>query len=192
VKAEIFPKQDALPADGVGNFIWLPLSGESVPGGKTVFVDPNSHLPYADQWDYLHRIPTVHASEVTALARQAHASPIGPVPEAKDGQARIYRGDLLPCAQAMMRGVAQGCRDVVAFRLAIHLKASGLSKERAEQILRRWDARRNQPPLGLPTIREKVRSVYQRNYTSYGCEDPLIVPFCREGCPIRRCRTGTG
>lgn len=191
VKAEIFPKQSVLPAEGVGNFIWLPLSGESVSRGKTVFVDPNSHQPYADQWDYLHRIPTVHPSTVTALARQARASPAGPVPEARGGQSRVYHGDLLPCAQAMMRGVAQGCRDVVAFRLAIHLKASGLSKEKAEQILRRWDAKRNQPPLGLSTIREKVRSVYQRNYTSYGCEDPLIAPFCSEDCPVRRRRTGT-
>lgn len=186
VKAEIFPKQDLLPTDGWGNFIWLPLSGESVPQGKTVFVDPISHQPYADQWDDVHRIQTVPPCEITALVRDARASPARPVPEARDGQARIYHGDLLPCARAMMRGVAQGCRDVVAFRLAIHLKASGLPREKAEQILRRWDAKRNQPPLGLSTIREKVRSVYQRNYTSYGCEDPLIVPFCSEGCPVRQ------
>ena len=190
VRAEVFPKQDLVAADGVGNFIWIPLSGESVPVGKTVFVDPESHQPYADQWDYIHRIPTVHRREIGALVRQARASRA--CPEARDRQARVHESDLLPCAQAMMRGVAQGCRDVVAFRLAIHLKARGLSSGKAEQTLRRWDARRNRPPLGLPTIREKVRSVYLRNYTSYGCEDPLIVPFCREGCPIRRRRAGAG
>ncbi|MEW6682631.1 MAG: primase C-terminal domain-containing protein [Nitrospirota bacterium] len=190
VKAEIFPKQDVVPANGLGNFIWLPLSGESVPLGKTVFVDPESHQPYADQWDYIDRIPTVHPREIAALVRQARASRAHP--EARDRDARAYHGDLLPCAQAMMRGVGEGCRDVVAFRLAIHLKASGLSRERAEQILRRWDARRNRPPLGLPIIREKVRSVYERNYTSYGCEDPLILPFCREDCPVRRRRAGAG
>jgi len=192
VKTEVFPKQDVLPADGVGNFIWLPLSGESVPMGKTVFVDPISHRPYADQWDFLHRIPAVHPRELTALIRQVPVSRTRPVPAGTDGHAHVYHGDLLPCAQAMMRGVSQGCRDVVAFRLAVHLKARGLSRERAEHILRRWDAKRNQPPLGLSTIREKVRSVYQRNYTSYGCEDPLILPFCREGCPIRRCSADAG
>lgn len=190
VRAEVFPKQDLLAADGVGNFIWLPLSGESVPLGKTVFVDPASHQPYADQWDYIHHIPTVHPREIAALVRQARASRASP--EAREREARVYHGDLLPCAQAMMQGVGEGCRDVVAFRLAIHLKASGLSREKAEQILRRWDARRNRPPLGLQTIREKVRSVYQRNYTSYGCEDPLILPFCREDCPVRRYRTDVG
>lgn len=192
VKTEIFPKQDLVPADGWGNFIWLPLSGESVPMGKTVFVDPISHQPYADQWDYLHRIPSVHPHEITALTRPGRVCQTRPVLDRTDGRARVYHGDFLPCAQAMIRGVAQGCRDVVAFRLAIHLKARGLSREKAEHILRQWDAKRNQPPLGLPTIREKVRSVYRRNYMSYGCEDPLILPFCREGCPIRRRRTGTG
>ncbi|MFZ5862433.1 MAG: TOTE conflict system archaeo-eukaryotic primase domain-containing protein [Nitrospirota bacterium] len=192
VKAEIFPKQDALPADGVGNFIWLPLSGESVPLGKTVFVDPISHQAYADQWDFLHGIPQVHPREIVILASQARAGQDRPIPARPDGPARIHHGELLPCARIMLQGVTRGCRDVVAFRLAIHLKARGLSQQRAEHILRQWDAKSNQPPLGLSTIREKVISVYQRNYTSYGCEDPLIAPFCREGCPIRRYRADVG
>lgn len=192
VNAEIFPKQDLLQDDGLGNFIWLPLSGESVPIGKTVFVGLISHQAYADQWDFLHGIPQVHPREIAILASQARATQDRPIPARTDEHARIHHGELLPCARIMLQGVTRGCRDVVAFRLAIHLKARGLSQQRSEHVLRQWDAKSNQPPLGLSTIREKVRSVYQRNYTSYGCEDPLIVPFCREGCPIRRYRVDAG
>lgn len=40
VKTEVFPKQDRVPGDGLGNFIWLPLSGKSVRGGKNGFCGP--------------------------------------------------------------------------------------------------------------------------------------------------------
>lgn len=189
IKAEVFPKQDLLPADGLGNFIWLPLSGESVPFGKTVFVDPIAHQPYADQWTFLHQSRLTPTDRIRDLARRSCVTD-GRRSQAVETTSRTYVGDLLPCAQAMLQGVTKGCRDVVAFRLAIHLKARGLPRQRAEHILRRWDAKKNQPPLGLSMIREKVRSVYQRNYVSYGCEDPLVLPFCREGCPIRRRRAG--
>lgn len=183
--AEIFPKQDRLPAGGLGNFIWLPLSGESVRMSKTVFIDPMTWRPYADQWAYLHHTQASPSSQIMDIARRADfldarlSLTRGPKP-------RVYVGELLPCARAMLQGVAEGCRDVVAFRLAVHLKASGASQERAEHVLQRWDAARNRPPLGPAVIGMKVRSAYDRSYTSYGCEDPLVARFCDERCPVRR------
>lgn len=71
LKAEVFPKQDLLPTDGLGNFIWLPLSGESVPFGKTVFVDPITHQPYADQWIFLRQIRVTPTDRIRDLARRS-------------------------------------------------------------------------------------------------------------------------
>ena len=32
----------------------------------------------------------------------------------------------------------------------------------------------------------KIRSAYDRDYKSYGCEDPLIACFCDVRCPFGR------
>jgi hypothetical protein len=183
--AEIFPKQDRLPAGGLGNFIWLPFSGESVRMSKTVFVDPMTGTPHADQWAYLHSIQGVPRGQIINMAKRIIALDERPV-QGSEPKPRVYVGVLLPCARAMLQGVAEGCRDVAAFRLAVHLKAGGASRARAEQALQRWDAARNRPPLGPAVIGMKVRSAYDRSYTSYGCEDPLVARFCDERCPVRR------
>lgn len=96
-------------------------------------------------------------------------------------------GDLLPYARKMFEGVREGCRDVAAFRLAIHLKSKGCRMEQAERLLQEWNEK-NQPPLSSREVTMKVRSAYLHGYRGYGCEDPLIIPFCDEACPIKQIR----
>jgi len=185
VQAEIFPKQDVLPEGGLGNFIWLPLSGESVRQGRTLFVDPANLLPYPDQQAYLLAIERICPEKLAHLVdlnglKKDEATHFHP------GKTRIFSGDLLPCAKRMLEGVAEGCRDMAAFRLAIHLKSRGYSIQEAERLLQEWNATRNRPPLPQAVITMKVRSGYLRGYSGYGCEDPLIIPFCDEACPIKQ------
>ena len=60
---EIFPKQDKLDENTkYGNFINAPLFGKLVPNGKTVFVNPDTFVPYEDQWDFLENIKCVSES----------------------------------------------------------------------------------------------------------------------------------
>jgi hypothetical protein len=104
----------------------------------------------------------------------------------RPGKTRIFPGDLLPCAKRMLEGVEEGCRDMAAFRLAIHLKSRGYSIQEAERLLQEWNATKNRPPLPPAVITMKVRSAYLRGYSGYGCEDPLIIPFCDQACPIKQ------
>jgi putative DNA primase/helicase len=54
IDAEIFPKQDKRGADGLGNFVWLPLHGGSLKNGKTAILDSGNGLdPMPDQWEAL-------------------------------------------------------------------------------------------------------------------------------------------
>ena len=54
-KAEVFPKQDT--ANDLGNYLYLPLHGESVKEGRTVFVDHRNGMePYPDQWAFIKSI----------------------------------------------------------------------------------------------------------------------------------------
>lgn len=55
-----------------------------------------------------------------------------------------------------------------------------------EQVLQDWNAARTKPPLPPRVITAKVRSAYSHGYTSYGCEDQLIIPFCDESYPIKQ------
>ena len=48
----MFPSQDTLPKRGFGNLIALPLQGNRVLEGKSVFLDENLN-PYQNQWAYL-------------------------------------------------------------------------------------------------------------------------------------------
>ncbi len=184
-KAEIFPKQDGLPEGGVGNSIMLPLSGELVKQGRTIFIDPIKLLAYPDQLMHLSRIGKVTPEkldelvEINGLKEDEHIHFYG-------GKNRIFSGDLLPCAKRMLEGVQEGCRDVAAFRLAIHLKSRGTPIQEAELRLQEWNAMKNRPPLAPRVITAKIRSAYQRGYRGYGCEDPLILPFCDESCPIKQ------
>ncbi|MCC6545364.1 MAG: primase C-terminal domain-containing protein, partial [Nitrospirae bacterium] len=190
VQAEIFPKQDDLPQNGLGNFIWLPLSGESVKGGRTLFVNPVSLKPYPDQWTYLassRRLSGQDVSEILRMKGLGMEILEGKSPgKGRNGSLKIYQGDLLPCAQRMLEGVSAGCRDVATFRLAIHLKSRGYTLQQAEELLQTWNATRNRPPLEAGIITVKVHSAYSHGYTGYGCEDPLVIPFCEGSCLIKK------
>jgi superfamily II DNA or RNA helicase len=66
----LFPNQDLLPAGGYGNLIALPLQGQAVEDGNSVFLDPVTEKPYADQWEYLRLIRPHSLTELnTALTK---------------------------------------------------------------------------------------------------------------------------
>lgn len=62
----LFPTQDTLPKDGLGNLVALPLQGAAVRRGCSVFVDEDFHA-YSDQWAYLAGIRKVSKRDVQQL-----------------------------------------------------------------------------------------------------------------------------
>ncbi|WP_296879637.1 DEAD/DEAH box helicase family protein, partial [Thomasclavelia sp.] len=54
----MIPAQDHIPAGGLGNLIALPLQGQAVKKGNSVFVDDNWQ-PYYDQWNVLKQIKKI-------------------------------------------------------------------------------------------------------------------------------------
>ncbi len=52
----LFPNQDTITDGGFGNLIALPLQGERVVNGASVFCDNISFIPLEDQWDFLENI----------------------------------------------------------------------------------------------------------------------------------------
>lgn len=55
----LFPNQDYVAPDALGNLIALPLHYGSRSEGKTVFIDINTMQPYENQWDILQQVKKV-------------------------------------------------------------------------------------------------------------------------------------
>ena len=53
---EVFPKQDKVSADGLGNLVKLPLGTHQKTGRQSLFVDPQSFDPYEDQIEVLKNV----------------------------------------------------------------------------------------------------------------------------------------
>lgn len=122
----LFPSQDLLPADGIGNLIAAPLFKRARDDGRTVFVNPGTLEPYPDQWAYLSSLGRMSpregeraagqggrvlaGSEVTRLA-PAMSSATRPVPtpviRAKLGAGiRLVQAELTPGLAATLRHAA--------------------------------------------------------------------------------------
>ncbi|MES2653071.1 MAG: DEAD/DEAH box helicase family protein [Bacteroidota bacterium] len=59
----LFPNQDKLSGKGFGNLIALPLHQTAMEFGNSCFVDPETVIPYADQWTFLKDIRRVSTDD---------------------------------------------------------------------------------------------------------------------------------
>ena len=73
-----FPSQDFMPKGSFGNLIALPLHGERVAHGTTVFLDPTSMRPWPDQWALLSSVSRMSCDAVVALADTLRPVTAGP------------------------------------------------------------------------------------------------------------------
>ena len=74
----LFPSQDFMPKAGFGNLIALPLQGECVRRGTTVFLDPTTMSPWPDQWAFLSSVARMTPEAVTSLAASLRPVDAGP------------------------------------------------------------------------------------------------------------------
>ena len=194
-ETEVFPKQDRLDARSqYGNFINAPLFGRLVHQGRTVFLDSKGPTqPHPDQWELLDNVRRIAESalddiiEINDLLSLEDGSPKQDrCGEAAGGQFAL---GLTPCAQRMLsEGVAEYQR-VACFRLGVHLKKAGLPEDVAVAALDAW-AQKNRPRNGKrilthAEIVEQARHAYAGGYRGCGCEDPAVMPFCDERCPLK-------
>ncbi len=73
-----FPSQDFLPKAGFGNLIALPLQGDCVQRGTTMFLDPTTMEPWPDQWAFLSSIAQMSPQAVNELAATLRPVDAGP------------------------------------------------------------------------------------------------------------------
>ncbi len=64
----LFPNQDYHSGKGLGNLIALPLNGRALQKGNTCFIDPETLLPYTDQWAFIRLIGKVNSNKFLELS----------------------------------------------------------------------------------------------------------------------------
>ena len=65
----LFPNQDYVPLDALGNLIAIPLHYGSRIEGKTLFIDIDTMQPYADQWQLLQHVAKVTQQNLKFLIK---------------------------------------------------------------------------------------------------------------------------
>ena len=195
-ETEVFPKQDSLNSNvSYGNFINAPLFGKLVPKGRTVFANPNNlTVPHPDQWQLLEDVERVSESKLDSInesfglneqrsevERPAHSNQSG-------GKNASCSYGLPPCGRRMLAEGVSCFQRISCFRLAIHLKRSGLPYDLAVVVLKTW-AKKNRPPDGKQIITdveigEQTKCAYKNHYRSLGCDDAAIAAYCDKNCPL--------
>jgi hypothetical protein len=74
----LFPTQDFMPNGSFGNLIALPLQGACRKRGTTVFLDPSTMEPNADQWEQLSTIEPVTVAFLDELVESMGDLETGP------------------------------------------------------------------------------------------------------------------
>jgi hypothetical protein len=174
-QTEVFPKQDFLDTQAsYGNFINAPLFGGLVPKGKTVFVDPMTFEPYANQWDFLETTIRHSESVLDDIMEMNNLTgePEGMAQPNTPSNEGLNSYSLPPCVRIILQdGVTQNQR-CVCFRLAVHFKRLGIHFDGAIALLNTW-APKNKPIdnkriITQKEIIEQASCAYKGNYRSYG------------------------
>lgn len=143
----LFPTQDSVPKGGFGNAVALPLQGQALKVGTTVFVDDSFH-PYDDQWAFLSQMGRMGLREVEHAVAAAGVRPLGTLAPADDDSAK---GPDQSRQTATLPGIAQPGHRGKAFTLTsadfppilhvtkdglLRVSRDGLSAQATDQIHR--------------------------------------------------------
>lgn len=185
---EIFPKQDALKAGMVGNYINLPLFGDERPIlGFEQFTDGTPTGPAERAFGVRAMIETRQAP----ADWERRARRLGGVPPAEREETSEWGESptLHICAEYIIQRresypLAEGARHVVLFNLAKQLLNYREFDEREA-----WDYLREVNdaschPLPQQEIRRLFGNAVDGRWTSTGCDDPQMVGYTHPDCPI--------
>lgn len=185
---EIFPKQDCLMPGRFGNYINLPMFGQDVERGRTVFLDPEAdYTPYKDQWSFLSAVTKISEAQLDEIVELNNLSKetASQTSMAQGAEVSGHEGVGLPCFSRMMQeGVDEGARNEASMRVSVNLYRTGIPKDLGLLIMREWNTR-NRPPLETAELEKTVSNGYSGRY-GYGCFSPLINQYCDPSCPIFR------
>lgn len=181
---EVFPKQDRLLPDMLGNYINLPWHGQDRP-----IVDVQGEPLDRREWiEYAHD----DRNDPESWRRRAIAVGIKPPGERPaNTRAQGELGFLHDCALHILRNretnpIREGSRNTVYFHVACQLlNYRDMSAEEALTLLHELNAAAL-PPAPEREVDRIFANAERSGMTATGCDDPLMAPYVLPTCPIAR------
>lgn len=193
-KVEVFPKQDLLRPGMVGNYINLPLYGDTRPviwqtGDPSVDPDARYTLDtFLDAALATRNDPEAWRKRARWLLIEDPANR----PERSGDEASFGESEHLHmCASHVWENrhtnpVVEGYRAVVFFCMAKQLShCSWVSHEDALNMMMDVD-NASPDPVGEREIARILGNAERGRFTSTSCDDPLFQPYAHPSCPIAR------
>lgn len=183
VDVELFPKQAELKEGMVGNYINLPYFGDTRP------VLPNE--TQGTRLDLTQFLEQAAAQRVSAAEWRERARELGAVPPSQVVSDTDFGGRSSPhmCATYMLEHkddnpLVEGHRATVLFNLAKMLaNVSTFEEDEVVELVETYN-QAGDVPVPEGEVRRFVANAYRGEFTSTGCDDPLMAPYVHPDCPI--------
>lgn len=182
---EVFPKNHDFERVRFGNYINLPFHGSDRPILSSS-LDVDAEPPTLDQF-----VEEAEATRNNPLDWEKRAAflQLGPPSERKNRRQFGTQKYLHSCAERIISGEAgtipHGHQNAVLFMLAKCLTNwEQVDHSEALDIMRSTAADLFDPVPRDAEIRRILTNVERAQYTSTGCDDPLVQPFADPACPI--------
>ena len=104
----LFPSQDVITKNGLGNLIALPFQGVAASNGNTIFLDPDTGEPFADQYSFLKSIRRYNTAQLDAAYEQTISNSQEPLSSAKNKKIRVLVQQNITLSKAQMPGLLVG------------------------------------------------------------------------------------
>jgi hypothetical protein len=171
---EIFPKQDFIQGDEVGNWLNLPYAASLKEGGygteRYGYTDAGEPIPELEAWlDY------------------AESKKVSPEAFAKlEPQVRL-QGDFSdgpPCIQQLAANkVGEGGRNNVLYQMAVYAKLK--HGESFADMVTQYNVQYFDPPLSHGEVNTVIKSVARKDYW-YKCKDQPCASVCKRSTCLTR------
>ena len=178
---EVFPKQDRLLEGMVGNYINLPYFGETRP-----MIDCANREEFLERATALRNDPESWRVRARFVGLEA--------PEDRERSSEFgEQAQLHPCAEHIIaerfnNPIREGHRNSVYFNVAKQLlNWKGIDEDEAWDLLVELEGA---SPDRIPEreLRRLFHNAQRGEWTSTGCDDPLMSPYILPDCPIVRYR----
>lgn len=190
-RVELFPKQDTLADDGVGNPIKLP-EGWHRAAKRWCHYERDSRT-----WESVKRVARGQLERMAGHDRPEPApSPLPTAGRVAGARGRAFPGSLVqrsalpPCMRTVLeQGVPDGMRHDSVFGLALTLYSKGYPEASALQMVREANSR-CRPPLSDATVVQQVEGAYSGRYRGLVCSSDYLhdgpVTLCQSRCRVYR------
>lgn len=179
----LFPTQDSLTEDGLGNLIALPFQGTAMRSSNSVFVD-KSFAPYPDQWQFLSSVAKVSERKASGVVAESVGGPLGSLVSLRDrksstGQVALeYAGGE---GAVVLTGADLPATVTVTRANVLHIPKEGMSARACDRV-RRLAALANPEFYRAQAMRQPVYGKSRVLWCGEEDDEHILLP---RGCEER-------